>query len=83
MNKLSSGENKVPRTLFEARQAAGSATDKQIETAWHCVVVDISLFIQSWKRREFIYLVCFSSDSNVVPTTTQCTFNGILEFVTS
>ena len=30
MNKLYSEENKVPRSLFEARQVAGSATYKQL-----------------------------------------------------
>ena len=39
MNKLFSEENKVPRILFEARKVAGSATYKQSETVWNCVVL--------------------------------------------
>ena len=35
INKLLSEEYKVPRTLFEARQVAGSATYKQSKTVWH------------------------------------------------
>ena len=36
INKLFSEENNVPRTLFEARKVAGSATYKQ---AWSCVIL--------------------------------------------
>ena len=39
INKLFSEENKVPRTLFEARKLAESATYKQSKTAWNCVVL--------------------------------------------
>ena len=35
---LFSEENKVPRTLFEARNAAGSATHKQMKTVRKFVV---------------------------------------------
>ena len=38
MNKLLSEENKVPRTLFEAWNVAGSATYKQSKTIWNCVL---------------------------------------------
>ena len=38
VNKLFSEENKVLRTLFEARKVAGSATSKQSKTAWKCLV---------------------------------------------
>ena len=30
---------KVPRTLLEARDVAGSATFKQSKTSWNCVVI--------------------------------------------
>ena len=39
INKLFSEENKVPRTLFEARKEAGSATNKQIITVWNCAAL--------------------------------------------
>ena len=39
MNKLFSEENKVPRTLFEGRKVAGSATYKQNKTVWSCVIL--------------------------------------------
>ena len=48
INKLFWEENKVPWTLFVAIMVAGSATYKQSETAWHCVVL--------WGQ--FVYLVC-------------------------
>ena len=38
-NKLFSEENKVSRTLFEARKVAGSATYKQSKTELNCVVL--------------------------------------------
>ena len=37
IKKLFSEENKVPRTLFEARKVAGSAKYKQ--SKWNCVVL--------------------------------------------
>ena len=37
INKLFLEENKVPRTLFEARKVTGSATCKQSKTVWNCV----------------------------------------------
>ena len=40
MNKLFSVENKFPRTLFETRKVAGSATYKQSKTVWNCVVLE-------------------------------------------
>ena len=43
INKLFSEENKVPRTLFEARKAAGSTKYKQYEIVLSCTA---SLFIQ-------------------------------------
>ena len=39
VNKLFSVGNKVPRTLFEARKVAGSATCKQSKTVLNCVVL--------------------------------------------
>ena len=38
-NKLFSLDNKVPRTLFEARKLAGYATFKQSKTVWNCVIL--------------------------------------------
>ena len=51
MNKLFSEENKVPRTLFEARKVAGSATRKQSKYEI-ALSYKVHLFIQSWKQRE-------------------------------
>ena len=45
INKPFSEENKVPRTLFEARQVAGSATYNQSETVWlSCPIRSVCLF---------------------------------------
>ena len=38
MNKVFSEENQFPRTLIEARKAAGSTTYKQSKTVYNCVV---------------------------------------------
>ena len=38
-DKLFSEENKVLRTLSEAREMAGSAKYKQSKTVWNCVVL--------------------------------------------
>ena len=38
INKLFSEENKVSRTLFEAREVAGSATYKQSKTVCYSVM---------------------------------------------
>ena len=35
INKLFTEKKKFPRTLFEARKVAGSATYKQIKTVWN------------------------------------------------
>ena len=43
-SELFSEENKVPRTLFEARKVAGSATYKQSETVLNCAVLYVRLF---------------------------------------
>ena len=45
INKLFLGENMISRTLFEARNVAGSAKYKQIKTVLNCVVLMFSLFI--------------------------------------
>ena len=37
INQLFSEENKVPRTLFEAKKVAGSATYEQSKTVWNSV----------------------------------------------
>ena len=81
INRLVSEENKVSRTLFEARKVAGSAKYKQCKWVWNCV---ISLFIQSWDQREFVHLVCLGINKSVnenlsllivfSPKTTECTF---------
>ena len=39
INKLVPEENEVPKTLFEARQVAGSATGKQWKAAWNRAVL--------------------------------------------
>ena len=57
---FSISENKLPKTLLEARKVAGAATYKHINT-YPSTPFEVSLFIQfirSLKRREFVYLVC-------------------------
>ena len=39
INKLFSEENNVLKTLFEAREVAGSGKYKQSKTVWNCVVL--------------------------------------------
>ena len=54
INKLFSGENKVPRTLFEARKLAKSTTYKRGKAEWLIRPFKVSLcihFIRSWKQR--------------------------------
>ena len=61
-----SEENKVPRTLSEARMVAGSTTYKHSETVkQHVSSLKVSLFIQSWRQRKFDHLVCFIMKINV------------------
>ena len=57
INKLFSEENKVLWTPFEARVVAGSAKYKQSTSVKLCFF-KFSLFIQSWKLRQFVYVVC-------------------------
>ena len=58
INKLFAEGIKVPRTLFEAKEVAGSATYKQRKTRVLSFKVIFSIqFIQTWKQREFVYLV--------------------------
>lgn len=49
----------MPRTLFAAKTVAGTATNKQSEPVWNCVVlfkVNLSIqCFQSWKQGLFIY----------------------------
>ena len=42
---LNKHENKVPRTLFEARKVAGSAKYKQSETVRACVFLCLLQFV--------------------------------------
>ena len=69
IDKLFSEENKIHRSLFEAGNVAGSATYKQSKTVWNCVVLWAQFFffqiIQSWKQREFVYLVFWSKNKLV------------------
>ena len=76
LNKLLE-ENKVPRTLFEARKVAGSATCKQSKTIWKCGVLQgqfvysVYSVVNNRQQREFDYedfWFCF-------PNTTHCSFN--------
>ena len=68
MNKLLSEANKNPRTLFEARKVAGSATYKQIQTAWKASL--FVQFIQSWEQWEFISFVATWKSTNQLSTMT-------------
>ena len=62
INKLFSEENKVPKTLFEARKLAGSATYKQWNSMKLCCPFR-SVCIQTWKQ--FVYLVCSGTQISV------------------
>ena len=48
-------ENEVPRTLYEAREVAGSTKYKQSKTAWNCIIRSVFLF--SDENLESIFLV--------------------------
>ena len=57
INRLFTEENMVPRTLFEARNVAGSTKNKQIkqdEIVFSFKVRLLIQFIQSWKQRESV-----------------------------
>ena len=60
-DKLLSEGNKVPRTEFEARQVAGSATYQQSKTVWGCVVLQgrFVYFVYSLVKTKGVCLFSF------------------------
>ena len=61
VNKLFSEENEVPRTTFQARKVAGSATYEQNSMKKCCPLRSVCLFsLFAHKHREFVDLVCQS-----------------------
>ena len=59
--QTSCSQVKIWSPLLEARKVAGSATYLQSEAEWIVLSFKVSLFIQfiqSWKQREFVDLVC-------------------------
>ena len=58
---------KSPEHCLKLKKVAKSATYKQSKNSINCVVIKMKFICQS--------LIFFSSDSNVFPRTTYCTFN--------
>ena len=54
IKKLFSEENKLPRTLFDARKVAGSATYKQ-SSMKSCCSFTVSLYIKFTESKDKIY----------------------------
>ena len=69
MNKLFSQENKVPRTLCEAREVAGSAKYKQSKTSMKvCCSLGSVLFFVFFPHilnKEFVNLVGLGLKKNI------------------
>ena len=60
-------ENKIQEHCSKARTVAGSATYKQSKAVWNCVVIYghfVYSDIQSWKKIQFVHVVCSSMKAN-------------------